>query len=146
MGRGLFHLKDHELEARLGRLPPDQVAALEAALARFISSHSKSDSSTKVSGDLPDSGDLPIFLLPLAEFGLSAEQMVKMVELIPPDFQLDHRKIYFDFRLNVWIKHIEPLTVSECLEEYLENAESDSHGMAYLTQEWQAFLGRHPSA
>ncbi|GEM_PF-2815309 len=132
-----FHLSDHEPEARLARLPPSQLAALETALSKL-----------SAAGDIrkraeSDQEALPLFLLPLAEFGMTGEQMIRMTEKVPDDFPFDHRNIYFDFRLGVWIKHIEPPTVSECLEEYFENAESPEQGLAYLREKWQAFLRRH---
>ncbi len=137
MGQSIFRLKDHDLEARLGRLAPAQVQALESALSKF------SGSVTTANRVTDDKSNLPLFLLPLAEFGLSAAQMIKLVEQVPGEFPFDHRSIYFDFRLNMWIKHIEPPTVMECLEEYLENSESESQALAYLNQQWQAFLDHH---
>jgi hypothetical protein len=69
--------------------------------------------------------------------------MIRLAEKVPEDFPLDHREVYFDFRLGRWIKHIEPPTIAQCLEEYLENAESPEDGLAYLKREWAAFLRRH---
>ncbi len=139
MGQSIFRLKDHDLEARLGRLALAQVQALESALSKM------SGSVTTANREPDHKSELPFFLLPLAELGFSAEQMIQLAERVPADFPFDHRNIYFDFRLNMWIKHIEPPTVVECLEEYLENAESESQALAYLNQQWQAFLDRHPS-
>ena len=38
MGQSIFRLKDHDLEARLGRLAPAQVQALESALSKMSGS------------------------------------------------------------------------------------------------------------
>lgn len=132
-----FHLPDHEPEARLARLHPSQLEALEKALSLLTAS-------VKVRNRPESDQDaLPIFLLPLVEFGLTSDQMIRLAELVPADFPFDHRDIYFDFRLDLWIRHIEPPTISECLEEYLGNAESPQAGLAYLREQWQAFLHRH---
>ena len=129
-----FRLPDHEVEARLGRLRPEQAEALSQALESL----SKRPAAGKGEGD-----GLPFFLLPLAEFGLSAPQLVRLAEKVTEGLPLDHRQIYFDFRLDRWIKHIEPPTISESLEEYLESAGTPEEGFAYLKGQWQAFLRRH---
>ena len=134
MNSGVFHLSDHEPEARLARLSPSQAAALEQALSHLVPRPSKS---------MAKHNDLPAFLLPLAEFGLSSETIIRLAAKIPADYPIDHREIYFDFRLDRWIKHIEPPTVSEVLEEYLESSESPTQGMDYLEGQWRAFLRRH---
>jgi hypothetical protein len=129
-----FRLHDHDVEARLRRLDADKAEALERAL----------DGLSKGRGRIKEEEDrLPVFLLPLAEFGLSWGQMVDLAAKVPEDFPLDHRAIYFDFRLNRWIRHIEPPTISESLEEYLESAGTPAEGIAYLREQWQAFLKRH---
>lgn len=132
-----FRMPDYEPEARLARLPAAQLEGLEKALAHL----SASGQITRRTGS--DQDGLPIFLLPLAEFGLSSEHMIHLAEAVPADFPLDHRNIYFDFRLNRWMRHIEPPTILESLDEYFENAESPEQGLDYLTGQWQAFLRRH---
>ena len=132
-----FHFSDHEPEARLARLSPSQAEALEQALSRLA------ETTARKSKNLAEKLGLPTFLLPLAEFGLNSEAIIQLAEKVPEDYPFDHREIYFDFRLNRWIKHIEPPTVSEVLEEYLESSESPSQGIAYLEGQWKAFLSRH---
>ncbi len=139
MDQGAFHMSDHEPEARLARLSPAQAEALEQALSRL------SDPDSPPRKIASAKSGLPVFLLPLAEFGLTSAQLIRLADLVPADFPFDHRQIYFDFRLERWIKHIEPPTVSECLEEFLENSETPEQGMAYLEGQWNAFLRRHGS-
>jgi hypothetical protein len=136
-----FHIPDHGVEARLARLGEDQAEALGSALDRL--SNGKGKRAPEGGADGGGADAWPLFLLPLAESGLTADQMVRLAEKVPDGFPLDHRDIYFDFRLGRWIKHIEPPTISQCLEEYLENAESPGQGLAYLRNEWAAFLRRH---
>ncbi|HKP97797.1 MAG TPA: hypothetical protein VJ385_18805 [Fibrobacteria bacterium] len=129
-----FRLPDHSVEARLERLGAAQARALERALE-------------SLSGDRPgrpgDREGWPVFLLPLAEFGLSAAQILRLAEKVPEGFPLDHRDIYFDFRLDRWVRHIEPPTISESLEEYLDSAPTPAEGLAYLRERWLEFLRRH---
>jgi hypothetical protein len=129
-----FRLSEHDIESRLAKLTPSQAEALESALSA-------------VGGRSSGRGgeDLPLFLLPLAEAGLTGAQMRALVQKVPAGFPLDHREIYFDFRLGIWIRHIEPPTVSGILEEYLATAETPDQGLAYLKAEWRKFLERHGS-
>lgn len=135
-----FHLPDHEPEARLARLHPTRLEALEKALSRL------STSALMLGRTESDQDALPLFLLPMAEFGLTCEQMVRLAERMPAELPLDHRIAYFDFRLDIWIRHIEPPTIAECLEEYFGSADSPEQGMAYLREQWQAFLRSHGAA
>jgi hypothetical protein len=126
-----FRLSEHEIETRLARLTPAQAEALESALS--------------AAGKNKDGEDLPLFLLPLAEAGLSGTQIRFLMQKMPAGFPLDHREIYYDFRLATWIRHIEPPTVTGILEEYLATAETREQGMAYLKGVWRGFLERHGS-
>jgi hypothetical protein len=127
-----FRINDHDVKSRLSRLAPDQAEALVAALEAL--------------GPKPEAGEregLPGFLLPLAESGLSAAQMIRLAGLVPEAFPLDHREIYFDFRLGRWLRHLEPPTIAQCLDEYMEHAETPAAGLAYLRDQWQGFLRRY---
>jgi hypothetical protein len=128
-----FRLHHHDVEARLARLDAEKAQALEQAL----------DGLSRDKGRIQNDEGLPLFLLPLAEFGLSSSQILRLAEKLPADFPPDHRQIYFDFRLDRWIRHIEPPTISESLEEYLASAGTAEEGIAYLKGQWQAFLRRH---
>jgi hypothetical protein len=129
-----FRMSDHDVKSRLAKLAPAAAGALERAL----------DGISAAAGGERDG--LPLFLLPLAESGLEADAIKRLAEKVPADFPLDHREIYFDFRLDRWIRHIEPPTVAEILDEYLENAETPAQGLAYLEGQWRAFLKRHGRA
>jgi hypothetical protein len=133
MQRNPLRLSEHDIESRLAQLSPAQAEALESALSAAGGS-----ALDRVGGE-----DLPYFLLPLAEAGLSGIQIRTLMEKVPSGFPLDHREIYFDFRLGMWIRHLEPPTVSGILEEYLATAETPEQGLAYLKGEWRGFLRRH---
>jgi len=132
-----FHIPDHKPDARLARLPLSQMRQLEEALTELSQANFVLERSEK------DREALPLFLLPLAEFGLTCDQMLKLIEKIPSDFILSHREIYFDYRMNRWIKHIEPLSILECMQEYFVNAESPDEALDYLKTQWQVFLKRN---
>lgn len=136
MQNRFFSIPDNNLDARLSRLAASQAEALEMALSYLSDAAKGRNPVGKREG-------LPLFLLPLAEMGLSADQIAGLAQKIPAGYALDHREIYFDFRLGVWIRHIEPPTVSGILEEYLASAETPAEGLAYLKAQWQAFLRRH---
>src|SRR4051812_8522663 len=96
-----FALEAFDQQARIGRLSAEQSEALERAMALFEE------------GRLPQEGD-PGFsqrlalLLPLAEFGLASDLLIKLMLAVPKGWSWDHREIYYDFRLGKWMKHIEP--------------------------------------
>ncbi len=133
MEKPKFRISDHDVESRLAKLTPSQASALEGALADKDLAH-------RAAGERDG---LPLFLLPMAENGFTAPQIKALANKVPAGFPLDHREIYFDFRLDRWIRHIEPPTVSEILDEYLESAETPAAGLAYLKEQWKGFLGRH---
>ena len=124
-----FHLEDFTVEARLLKLGPDQAKAMSETVAALRQDWD---------------GDLRAFLLPYVEFGLVANQMVKLMEALPQGSVLDHREMYFDFRLERWQRHIEPPTLDQCLEDYLEHSPSREQGMEYLREVWERFRKRHP--
>lgn len=130
MGKA-FRLGDSDPAHRLARLEPMQAEALESALREL--------------GKSWDGPEAAAFLLPLAEAGLPAAVMRRLAGKIPPGWPRDHREIYFDFRLDRWMRILEPPTLSECLEDYLANATSPEAGMAFLKGEWEAFLKRRGS-
>ena len=127
-----FRLSDQEPEARLKRLAADQADALEHALEGL--------------GAKGESQAMALFLLPMAEAGFASAQMIRLIGKIPAGYALDHREMFYDFRLDRWIKHIEPPTLAECLEEYVRNAETPEQGLAYARKVWEEFLRRHGAA
>jgi hypothetical protein len=133
-GKEGFRIGDHDIEARLSRLDASQAGELENALAALTRKDARREG---------EGAGFPHFLLPLAESGLTAGQMIALVGKVPADFPLDHRDIYFDFRLGRWMRHLEPPTLSQCLEEYLGSAETPAEGLAYVKEEWRKFLSRH---
>jgi hypothetical protein len=137
MDKPKFSLAEFNLEARMTRLSKEQEKAFEEILKLCLNPES-------TLGKLHLKREAWLeFFLPLAEFGLSSDQMLGLAMRVPEGFPYDHRQIYYDFRLGNWIKHIEPPTISEILEEYLENSESTVQGMVYLKGQWRAFLDRH---
>lgn len=127
-----FRPQDYDVEARLRRLEPDQAQALESALRGL--------------GQAGEAREMALFLLPLAEAGLAAAQMRRLAGKVPAGYPLDHREIYFDFRLDRWMRILEPPTLAECLDAYVSTAETPAEGLAYARREWAAFLKRHENA
>lgn len=131
-----FRMENLGPEARKRMLDPRQGMALAKAmeLAERASSRLR-----RTGSDRDALGD---FLLPFAAFGLDAAQMLGLLEKVPEGWPLDHREMYYDFRLGRWQKHIEPPSVSEILDEYADNAPTPEEGLAYLRRQWSEFLKR----
>ncbi|MBW8889493.1 MAG: hypothetical protein JF616_17185 [Fibrobacteres bacterium] len=123
-----FRLDDSDPKSRLQRLSPPQAEALESVLRSL--------------GKAWDGPSGAAFLLPLAEAGFPAALMGRLAEKLPPGWPLDHRELYFDFRLDRWIRHLEPPTLAECLDEYVRTAPNPGEGLEYAKKEWEAFLAR----
>ncbi len=138
MTKNNFKLGDYHFEARLARLNNSQLEVFNHLLSQFLGAHPPLEPGENISTETFGN-----FILPLIEFGLIEEQIVRLLKLLPKDFSLDHREIYFDFKLNRWIKHIEPPTISESLDEYLHNAESTEKGFAFLKKAWREFKARN---
>jgi hypothetical protein len=132
-----FRMEDHEPKARKIRLEPSQGMALAKAMELAAKMAQRTGRKNLDEDMLRD------FLLPFTEFGLEAPHMLALLEKVPPDWPLDHREMYYDFRLARWQKHIEPPTLAGCLDEYLENSPSPAEGEAYVREEWARFLSRH---
>lgn len=135
-----FRMENLGPEARKTRLDPHQGMALAKAMelaARMAQRTGRKHL---------DEDALRDFLLPFTEFGLEAPHMLALLEKVPPDWPLDHREMYYDFRLQRWQKHIEPPSVAEILDEYADNAPTPDEGLAYLRRQWSEFLGRRGAA
>lgn len=128
-----FRLEDLDPEARRARLEPGKGQALSRALEQA----SRPPRPARPEPVLRD------FLLPFAEFGLDEARMLALLDQVPDGWSLSHREMYYDFRLARWQKHVEPPTIAESLEEYLEHAPSREAGLAYLRGQWREFLRRH---
>lgn len=127
-----FRMNDSDPAARLMRLSPSQAEALETVLGSL--------------GKAWDGPEAAGFLLPFAEAGLSAEVMGRLAGKLPPGWPRDHRQAYFDFRLDRWMRILEPPTLAECLDEYVRTAASPEEGLGYAKREWEAFLARWKNA
>ncbi len=123
-----FRLDDSDPAARLRRLSSPQAEALETALQSL--------------GKAWEGPLAAAFLLPFAEAGFPAALMGRLAEKLPPGWPLDHRELYFDFRLDRWMRHLEPPTLAECLDEYVRTAASPEEGLEFAKREWEAFLAR----
>lgn len=149
-GLSKFRMDDLAPEARKARLDPKQGMALAKALELATRSplHAARMQGAAGAGDEAHGPEdvLRDFLLPFAEFGLDASQMLGLLDKVSADWPLSHRDIYYDFRLGRWQKHIEPPTIAESLDEYLENSPSREEGLAYLRAQWKAFLQRNGAA
>lgn len=131
---GGFDMAGLSGESRRIRLEPAQGMALAKAMELAAKMAQRTGRKNLDEDALRD------FLLPFTEFGLEAPHMLALLEKVPPDWPLDHREMYYDFRLARWQKHIEPPTIAELLDEYLENAPSETEGLEYLRGVWDAFL------
>jgi len=127
-----FRLDDSDPTSRLRRLSPSQAEALETVLRSL--------------GKAWEGPAAASFLLPFAEAGFPAALMGRLAEKLPPGWPLDHRELYFDFRLDRWMRHLEPPTLAECLDEYVRTAESPGEGLEFAKREWEAFLARWRNA
>ncbi len=127
-----FRMDDSDPAARLRRLSPVQAEALETVLRSL--------------GKAWEGPAAAAFLLPLAEAGFPAALMGRLAEKLPAGWPYDHREVYFDFRLDRWMRHLEPPTLAECLDEYVRTAASPAEGLAYAKREWEAFLERWKNA
>jgi hypothetical protein len=123
-----FRLDDSDPTSRLRRLAPPQAEALESVLRSL--------------GKEWDGPEAAAFLLPFAEAGFPAAVMGRLAEKLPPGWPRDHRESYFDFRLDRWMRLLEPPTLAQCLDEYVRTAASPSEGLEYVKREWEAFLLR----
>jgi hypothetical protein len=144
-----FRMENLGPEARSRKLDPGQGMALAQALQlaeRLAARAGHAGAKTPPGG--PDAGrdSLRSFLLPFAAFGLDAAQMLGLLEKVPAGWPLDHREMYYDFRLERWQRHIEPPSVAEILDEYADNAPTPEEGLAYLRAQWSAFLKRRGAA
>ncbi len=72
------------------------------------------------------------FLTPFLLINIPRDAVKEICLKIPRDFFWDHREMYFDFRLARWIKHVEPSSLKECMEEYWENSESPLDALKYF--------------
>lgn len=140
-----FRMEDLGPGARARKLDPRQALALAKALEGSARVPGRSRRADAKGGSL-DEAVLRDFLLPFAAFGLDPAQMMTLLEKVPADCPLDHREIYYDFRLERWQKHIEPPTVAGILDEYADNAPTPEEGMAYLRKQWSEFLRRRGAA
>lgn len=139
-GKTPFRMEDLNPQARKVRLEPAQGMALAKAMELAAKMAQRTGRRNLDEDALRD------FLLPFTEFGLEAPHMLALLEKVPPDWPLDHREMYYDFRLARWQKHIEPPTIAELLEEYVENAPSVAEGVGYLRGVWEAFLKQRGAA
>lgn len=127
-----FRMDDSNPTVRLRRLSPSQAEALETVLRSL--------------GKAWEGPAAAAFLLPLAEAGFPAALMGRLAEKLPPGWPTDHREVYFDFRLDRWMRILEPPALAECLDEYVRTAPSPAEGMDYVKREWTAFLARWEGA
>ncbi len=76
--------------------------------------------------------DFDRFIIPFIKAGLTGSQIDTLLRKIPEGWELDHREMYFDFRLSRWIRHIEPKDLTETVREYLVNAGSLEEGALHV--------------
>jgi hypothetical protein len=130
MNHPLF--QEHSASERMDRLSPAQKRVLAWACTEFQALR-------------PGRGPAEVtqFFLPLAEMGLDFPQIRALAGKLPAHYPLDHRHVYFDFRLARWMRVLEPPTLRECLEDYFENAPSRAEAMAFIEKECREFFKAH---
>lgn len=87
--------------------------------------------------------ELQSFLLPFAETGWSEAEMLDIARKVPKHWPCDHREIYFDFRLQRWMRILDAPTLEECLEDYVKHAPSEGEALTYLEGKIREFFARH---
>ncbi len=92
--------------------------------------------------DAPPEEDLQRFVLPLAEMGLTLNQMLDLTRKVPSSWPFDHREIYFDFRLQRWMHILDAPTIDECLEDYVNHSPSQADALDYLERHVEKFFSR----
>lgn len=75
--------------------------------------------------------------------GLNVGQMLEIARSLPLDWSMDHREVYFDFRLRRWMRLLEVPTLDECMEDYLRHAPSEEEAMAWMEGKIRDFFQRH---
>jgi hypothetical protein len=118
---------------RLEQLNTQQKRTLAWAIVEIRTSRS----------DAPKEEPLRAFMLPLAEMGLTLPQILDLVRKLPVDWSFDHREVYYDFRLQRWMKILEVPTLDQCLADYVENAPSEAEAWQYLDDRFRAFFQSH---
>jgi len=79
-----------------------------------------------------DDRKLTSFFLPFIQFGLEEKHIDLLMKKVPNKWPLDLKKIFFDFRMNTWLKYLEPPTLEDCLKEYLANAPNRKEALTYI--------------
>lgn len=140
-----FRMENLVPEARRSRLDHQQGEALSKALELAAGVLGRAEAEGRP-GPRVDEAALRDFLLPFAAFGLDPARMIALLGKVPEGWPLDHREMYYDFRLERWQKHLEPPSISGLLDEYADNAPTPEEGMAYLRRQWSEFLKRRGAA
>jgi hypothetical protein len=91
----------------------------------------------------PTEEEMKKFLLPMAEMGMTMQQMSALAQKVPDGWPFDHREIYFDFRLQRWMRILDAPTIDECLEDYVQHAPTQSEALSYLENRVEKFFSRY---
>ncbi len=122
------------MQHRLDRLSPAQRRVIAWAVMEYRTHREENDAK------------ITQFILPLAEAGFDFPQIRNLMEKLPAQYPLDHRHVYFDFRLSRWMRVLEPPTLRECLEDYLEHAPTRAEALAFIEHECREFFQLHGRA
>lgn len=120
----MFNLQNSTLSQKLQQLSAPERERLTNITQKWLPPFSNQSDTT---------GSILIeFLLPLIRFGLTDGQIEYLLHKLPKNCPPNHREIYFDFRLDRWQKHVEPPSLKECIQDYLQNAPSQAEGIEYV--------------
>jgi hypothetical protein len=124
----------YDIHDRIDRLPHSARRAMAWVIV---------DMQNKTASPSPSEEELKSFLLPMAEMGLTMQQMLDMTQKVPKGWPFDHREIYFDFRLQRWMRILDAPTIDECLEDYVQHAPSQAEALTYLEERTETFFSRY---
>jgi hypothetical protein len=120
----MFNLQNTTLSQRLQQLSVSERERLTNLTEKWLPLFSNQSDTT---------GSILIeFLLPLIRFGLADGQIDYLLHKLPTNYPPNHREIYFDFRLDRWLRHVEPPSLRECIQDFLQNAPSQAEGIEYV--------------
>ncbi len=77
--------------------------------------------------------EIQSFLLPFFLCGWDSDGLEQAIEKLPLAWPLDHREVYFDFRLNCWQQILEPQSLEFLIEECFEHSFSPQQAYARIS-------------
>ncbi len=83
------------------------------------------------------------FLLPLLRSGMPVDAALRLVKSVPEEWPHDHREIHYDFRLQRWMRILEPPGLEESLREHWVHSVSRRQACGHILRSlWRSAFGR----